>query len=97
MPVRNHYRVTKYDPAQRDASGAFTGEDWTALSDVGKSFNGEQLSLSTYLDMEATHLVVVASFLDESATSLVVAEGVENHNQTFGVTEDAQLSPIEAT
>ena len=97
MPVLNHYRMTKYDPARRDASGAYTAEEWTAFSDVGKSFNGERLSLSTYLDVEATHLVVLASFLDESGTSLVVADGVENHSQTFHVSEGARLSPVEAT
>ena len=97
VAVSNHYRLTKYDPALRDASGAYTGDDWTALSDVGQTFNGEQLTLSTYLDIEGRHLVVLAAFLEESGTSLVIAEGVEDDWQrTFHVRECARLSQLEA-
>ena len=96
VPVLHHYRVTKYDPALRDASGAYTGDDWTSISHIGRAFGGERLTLSTYLDVEARHLAVVASFLEESGTSSVVAEGVEDSLDTFRVSEGAELSLVEA-
>jgi hypothetical protein len=39
-------RVTKYDPALRvGGRGAFTGDDWTSVSDVGRTFDGVVLTL----------------------------------------------------
>jgi len=69
MPLRNHYRVTKYDPVLRDASGAYTGDDWIMFEQIGQTFDGVPLTLATYLDVEARHLVALASVLEESGTS----------------------------
>jgi hypothetical protein len=95
VAVLHHYRVTKYDPALRDDRGAYTGNDWTMFDQIGETFDGVRLTLSTYLDVEARHLVTMASFLEESGTSFVMAEDVENHNQTFRVSEGARLSQVE--
>jgi hypothetical protein len=59
-------------------------------------FRGERLTLSTYLDVEARHLAVLALFLEESGTSRVVAEGVEDRFGTFRVSEGSELSPVAA-
>lgn len=96
MAVIYHYRVTKYDPALRDGTGAIFRDDWTAISDIGKTFAGVRLTLPTYLEVEAHHLVALASFMEESDTSRVRAEGVENSFGTFRVSEGAELSPVEA-
>jgi hypothetical protein len=53
VPVLHHYRVTKYDPALRDERGAYTGDDWTMFDQIGETFSGVRLTLSTYLDLEA--------------------------------------------
>lgn len=92
MAVIYHYRVTKYDPALRDGTGAIFRDDWTAISDIGKTFAGVRLTLPTYLEVEAHHLVALASFMEESDTSRVRAEGVENSFGTFRVSEGAELS-----
>jgi len=95
VPLSYHYRLTKYDPAQRDASGAYTGDDWTMFDQIGQSFNGVPLTLPVYLDVEARHLVVVASFLEESGTPRLTAQGVEDSGNTFRVREGDALSDIE--
>jgi len=96
VATSHHYRITKYDPALRDERGAFTGDDWTMFSEIGETFGGTRLTLSTYLDIEARHLVALASFLEESGTSSVTAEAVENHANSFRVGEGDRLSPAEA-
>jgi hypothetical protein len=96
VPLLHYYRVTKYDPALRDESGAYTGDDWTMFDQVGEAFGGVRLTLATYLAVEAQHLVSIASFLEESGTSGVTAEGVENSGKAFRVSEGAELSPVEA-
>lgn len=96
VPVLHHYRVTKYDPPLRDETGAYTGDDWSMFKEVGEMFDGVRLTLSTYLDVEARHLVALASFFDESGTSKVVAKDVEDGGGTFRVREGDQLSPVDA-
>lgn len=97
MAVLHHYRVTKYDPALRDESGAYTGDDWTMFGQIGQTFAGQRLTLATYLDVEARHLVALASFMGENNTASVTAEGVEDARGTFRVAEGSALSAVEAT
>jgi hypothetical protein len=90
------YRLTKYDPALRDGSGAYTGDDWIMFSQIGETFAGERLTLARYLEVEARHLVALASFLEESGTATVTAEDVEDSSGALRVSEGAELSPGEA-
>jgi hypothetical protein len=73
------YDLSKCDPALRDSTGAFRGDDWTSISDIGGTYNGVGLTLPAYLDVEARHLSVVASFIEESdPQATFTAEGVQN-------------------
>jgi hypothetical protein len=92
----HQYRLTKYDPALRDERGAFTGDDWTAITDIGDTFAGVRLTLPTYLEVEGKHLASLASFIDESSTEKLVADGVENAEGGFRVHDGDELTPIEA-
>lgn len=56
------WRLTKYDPARRDARGAFLGDDWTSLSDVGRTFEGRVLTPETYARVEQAHVDTVLAF-----------------------------------
>jgi hypothetical protein len=96
MAPPQQFRLTKYDPAVRDGTGAYTADDWIMFSQIGDEFDGERLTLAKYLDVEARHLVVLASFIEESGTAELAAEGVENSGGAFRVAEAAKLSPIEA-
>jgi hypothetical protein len=81
------YRVTKYDPAFRDTSGAYNRAEWTAVSDIGRSFNGEPLTEAEYLRVESAYIATALEFLRESGVSSLVVRGLENHREaalTFG-------------
>lgn len=54
-------RITKYDPSLRNEFGAFVGEDWTSVSDIGK-FPG--LTIEKYLRVENGYLQTLRSILD---------------------------------
>lgn len=88
--------MTKYDPTLRvRGRGGFTGDDWTEVSDVGKAFDGQVLTLETYLDVEARHLQVVAAFLDEAELDGTVAHGCERPDGRWWPVEGQRLSPLE--
>jgi hypothetical protein len=46
------WRVTKYKPDFRDERGAYLRDEWTSLSEVGKSFGGVKLTFEEYRKIE---------------------------------------------
>ena len=97
------YRLTKYDRALRDERGAFQGDDWMSISDIGSTFNGTRLSAHEYLRVEAAHLSVVASFIEEANIDnlVVLAPPPEDigHDRFLrsGLKDQERLGVIEVT
>lgn len=55
------YRLTKYDPANRNSTGAYTRDEWTSISDVGSYIGGKLVTLEGYKATEAAYIRVVCS------------------------------------
>lgn len=73
------WRVTKYDPALRDAEGAFLVDDWTAYSDVGRHFNGIELTPETYLATESLYIEAVTAAMQRLRIPHLRVSGLERH------------------
>jgi hypothetical protein len=71
-----YYRVTKYDPALRDADGAFHSDDWTSISDIGHSFNGVALSESEYLRTEDGYVKAVLEMMEKGGVDSFCITGL---------------------
>jgi hypothetical protein len=71
------YRVTKYDPAHRAASGAYRREEWTSFGDIGRSFGGEVLTAEAYRRVEDAYVATALSFWREVGKPELTARGVE--------------------
>ncbi|AJH01451.1 hypothetical protein LF65_04922 [Clostridium beijerinckii] len=75
------YRISKYNPVYRDEDGNYTREEWTAISDVEKTINGDKLSLEEYLDIESKYIIILDNILNElSIENLYVMELEEQKN-----------------
>src|ERR1700754_2454148 len=73
--MRFWWRVTRFDPAHRDARGAYRRDTWTSIGDVGGSFEDGELTLETYLRVEDAYVEAVAAFADGTgAERLVIGE-----------------------
>ena len=48
-------RITKYNPAYRNEKGHYLKDEWTAPCDIGKEFEGVELTLEKYLEVEQAH------------------------------------------
>ncbi len=59
--IEHTFRVSRYDPARLDSS-----EQWTAMSDVGREFDGEVLSMEQYEAVERSYLESIRWFMHES-------------------------------
>jgi hypothetical protein len=72
------YRVTKYDPRLRDPRGAFTGDDWISVTQIGQSFGGVVLTDQEYKRVEQAYVDVALAFLNEGGVTMLKVEGLEN-------------------
>ncbi len=87
------YRVTKYNPAFRNVSGAYTRNEWTAFCDIGKSFDGVLLTNAEYQRVENAYVTTVIAFLQESnILSLVVCSLENSHGIALGFSDGSSLS-----
>jgi hypothetical protein len=76
------YRVTKYNPERRDLDGTFLDEDWTSVSDIGKSFNGAILSKEEYLRTENAYVETANSLISAAAIGSMRITDVEIRTAT---------------
>ena len=75
------YRVTKYDPRFRDATGAFTRDDWISMGDVGSVFDGRVLTPAEYLRVENAYVSAAIAFLTDAGVESLVIADLENHGR----------------
>jgi hypothetical protein len=71
------YRLTKYDPAYRDEYGAFLSEDWTSVSDIGRRFGNNILSIQNYLIIEGKYCEAVQQLLLDSRVNSMRISNLE--------------------
>lgn len=58
------WRITKYNPLLRDNNGNYTIEEWTSYSDIGKYFEGKQLTFNDYIEVENKYINAVLQFMN---------------------------------
>jgi hypothetical protein len=73
------YRVTKYNPALRNDSGAYLVDEWTQFSEIGQTFRGAVLSEDEYLKVEQAYISSANAFLQEGGLNSMTVKGMENH------------------
>ena len=98
-PLLNWYRVSKYDPAFRDETGRYLRDEWTSVSDMGRSFDGVTLDPPTYLAIETAYVRSVREFMiDAGVTSLRVTylEPPSDLDPLweFGLPDGEELAPL---
>lgn len=57
------YRITKYDPQDRNEFGYYQKDDWIGISDVGKKFCKKTLTLQTYLKVEDAYAQTIIDIM----------------------------------
>jgi len=72
------YRVSKYNPAFRDQSGAYTKVEWTFFRQIGQTFSGVLLTSDEYERVEEAYIQTALSFLRESGLLSMRVAGLEN-------------------
>jgi len=72
------YRVTKYDPKHRDASGVYTRNEWHLAAQIGDVFDYGEFTATEYVTVENAYINAVMAFLSESQVSSLSICSLEN-------------------
>ncbi len=91
----NEYRVTKYNPAFRDSSGAYTRDEWISFGDIGRSFDGVELTRGGYERVEDAYVAAAVAFLREGAVPQLTVRGLENARGLPVPIVDGDAVPVE--
>jgi hypothetical protein len=82
MTPAHQFRITKYDPALRNAAGHYVRPEWTSFSDVGRDFGGVVLAMPEYERVESAYLDAAFAFLREANEPRLRVRGLENAAQS---------------
>ncbi|AUD14933.1 MULTISPECIES: hypothetical protein [unclassified Planococcus (in: firmicutes)] len=74
-------RVTKYNPKNRDAKGLYTlVDEWTSISDVGKTYHGQIFTMEQYLETEEKYIRAVEVLMQKTRVNHLKLLDLENHS-----------------
>ena len=74
------YRITKYNPQNRVA-GVYTRDEWTSISDIGKSFNNIPLTYEMYQKTEDAYIDCCIEMLKRATVKELAVEQVEYYTE----------------
>ena len=56
------YRITKFNPENRNSKGGYLVDEWTSFSDSGKDFNGIRFTYEDYILTEDKYILSILEF-----------------------------------
>ena len=62
----NSFRITKYNPANRDHNGHYLEDTWSSSSQIGQQFGGKTFTLHDYLMVEADYIACLTHILQKA-------------------------------
>ncbi len=71
------WRISKYDPAFRDANYVYQRNEWTGVTDIGRAFDGTTLEVNTYLATETAHVEAVRAFMADADVDVLTVTNFE--------------------
>lgn len=85
-------RVTKYDPALRNAAGAYTRDEWTHFADVGRVLGGRRVTLEEYEEVERAYVRAAIALLREAAVAGLYVRDLEDSAGAGALTEGVYVA-----
>lgn len=90
------YRLSKYNPSYRSASGAYTKDEWTSFSDIGKSFDGMPLTKEVYYQLETRYIQCISDMLQSLNIECLTLSMIEHRGKFAPPTDKCHLLNVDA-
>ncbi|MNL91146.1 hypothetical protein D3C81_08760 [compost metagenome] len=75
------WRVTKYNPQNRDKSGRYQTDDWTSCGDIGKVHEGKIVTVEDYMRVENAYIAAILLILRVSGINNLRVKGLEKYSK----------------
>lgn len=82
------YRISKYNPCNRDEQGRYINNEWTSYSDVGESYNNRIFDPNEYEYVENKYIQVLMIILQDKSIDKFFVQDLEKN---FSITEIDKL------
>ena len=89
------FRVTKYDPKFRADDGSYARDEWTAVSDIGRTYGGALVTREEYERTECAYLAAAKAFLREAAVQVMSIRGLEDPDNRYPQFCEGSAVPVE--
>ena len=76
------WRITKYDPINRDKNGLYQKYEWASVGDVGKKYDGIEFTFETYLTYESKYIGAINGFLHGNNVESIRIKPLEKKRYT---------------
>jgi hypothetical protein len=76
----NSWRITKYNPIYRDINGRYLKNEWTSISDIGKSYEGKLFTVEDYIRTEKLYTDAIVGFMRELQISVLQVSELEKNS-----------------
>jgi hypothetical protein len=90
-----NWRITKYNPVDRDNSGCYLKNEWTSISDIGNVYNGEVLIYETYKKVETDYVLTALEFVSAANDNPLIVTYLENSRLEYSTNDlrDIDIDP----
>jgi len=96
------WRITKYDPKNRDENGFYQKDEWISLYDIGRKYHDVEFTLEEYLFYENAYIDAVIRIMDGNNAEFLRIEALAEKKtfkkegmKRFGYIENADLNEPE--
>ncbi len=75
-----YYRISKYDSRHR-TDGIYQKNEWTSMSDIGKTFDGKLFTESEYSEVEKMYIDFVLNVCNVQNITFLTVKDIEGQNK----------------
>lgn len=93
MQAAYQYRITKFNPENRNPTGHYITDEWHMYSQIGDTFGGVILTEEEYLRVESSYINTAIDFHRETGFPDVFAFGIEDHRKNGAPAEGSLILP----
>jgi len=73
------WRITKYNPENRDKNDVYKKNEWTSVSDIGKKFENNEFTFEKYLFYENAYIGAIINIIRENNVEMFKIDTLEKY------------------
>ena len=75
----HHWRITKYNPANRDKNDIYQKNEWTSIGDVGNKFGDNEFTFEEYFFYENSYIDAIIRIMCENNIETLKIDTLEKY------------------